>query len=117
MAILPPPPGSAKPAAVARPQPAEQTGGGGTAALIERARTLRFQFDQKARAQSVVFQAARAAADAAAVPTPGAARRAVKYDENQQQLIDAKDHIVIGEAVAGSGKTTTAVGYAAARPH
>lgn len=117
MAILPPPPGSAKPAAVARPQPAEQSGGGGTAALIERARTLRFQFDQKARAQSVVFQAARAAADAAAVTTPGAARRTVKYDENQQQLIDAKDHIVIGEAVAGSGKTTTAVGYAAARPH
>ncbi|CAN7366636.1 UvrD-helicase domain-containing protein [Variovorax sp. LjRoot178] len=117
MAILPPPPGSAKPAAVARPQPAEQTGGGGTAALIERARTLRFQFDQKARAQSVVFQAARAAADAAAVTTPGAVRRTVKYDENQQQLIDAKDHIVIGEAVAGSGKTTTAVGYAAARPH
>lgn len=117
MAILPPPPGSAKPAAVARPQPAEQTGGGGTAALIERARTLRFQFDQKARAQSVVFQAARAAADAAAVTTPASARRAVKYDENQQQLIDAKDHIVIGEAVAGSGKTTTAVGYAAARPH
>jgi F-box protein 18 (helicase) len=116
MAILPPPPGSAKPAAPARPQPAEQPGGGGTAALIERARTLRFQFDQKARAQSVVAQAARAAADAAAVRTPGAATRTVKYDENQQQLIDAKDHIVIGEAVAGSGKTTTAVGYAAARP-
>lgn len=117
MAILPPPPGSAKPAAVARSQPAEQSGGGGTAALIERARSLRFQFDQKARAQSVVFNAARAAADAAAVTTPGAGRREVKFDVNQQQLIDANDHIVIGEAVAGSGKTTTAVGYAAARPH
>ncbi|OUM00750.1 UvrD-helicase domain-containing protein [Variovorax sp. JS1663] len=119
MAILPPPPGSAKPAAPARPQPAEQSGGGGTAALIERARTLRFQFDQKARAQSVVAQAARAAADAAAVTTPtgtSPTKRAVKYDVNQQELIDAKDHIVIGEAVAGSGKTTTAVGYAAARP-
>jgi len=114
MAILPPPPGSAKPAL--GPQPAE---GGGTAALIERARSLRFQFDQKARAHSYSFQAARAAADAAAITTPkalGAAkRRQVDYDENQQLLIDAKDHIVIGEAVAGSGKTTTAVGYAAAR--
>lgn len=116
MAILPPPPGSVGPGIPARA--AEQLAGGGTSAP-ERARTLRYQFDQTARAHAFSFNTARAAAEAAAVSTPRPVtgpKREVKYDENQQQLIDAKDNTVIGEAVTGSGKTTTAVGYAAARP-
>lgn len=116
MAILPPPPGSARPDV--RSQPAEQPAGAISSA-IERSRNLRLQFDQTARASAFSFNSARAAAEAAAVTTPrppGSVKREIKYDDNQQQLIDAKDHIVVGEAVAGSGKTTTAVGYAAARP-
>lgn len=120
MATLPPPPGSARPGIP--PRAAEQQPGERASAL-ERARALRFQFDQTARAHAFSFNIARVAAEAAtqaaAVTTPRSAvgwKPEVKFDDNQQQLIDAKDHIVIGEAVAGSGKTTTAVGYAVARP-
>lgn len=117
MAILPPPPGSVRPDVPTR-SAGQQVSGAGSSA-IERARTLRFQFDQTARAHAFSFNTARAAAEASAVKTPPqatGAKREIRYDESQQQLIDAKDNVVIGEAVAGSGKTTTAVGYAAARP-
>lgn len=42
-------------------------------------------------------------------------RSGLPFDENQLELIRAEDDIVIGEAKAGAGKTTTAIGYADAR--
>lgn len=39
-----------------------------------------------------------------------------KFDDYQQAIIDCNDAQVVGEAIAGSGKTATAVGVAQARP-
>lgn len=47
---------------------------------------------------------------------PAAPRRKVNFTGEQQQIIDARGRIVVGRAKAGTGKTTTAVGYAEARP-
>lgn len=41
----------------------------------------------------------------------------VVYDSEQQRLIDCNDKVVVGEAFAGSGKTTTAIGYCRKRPN
>lgn len=88
-------------------------------------RSLRGQFEQAERARAFSFhvqQAGQAATPvtsvAAAALTGGAPAAAarVAYDESQQALIAADDRVVIGEAVAGAGKTTTAIGFAAARP-
>lgn len=43
-------------------------------------------------------------------------RSGASFDESQLELIHADSRIVIGEAVAGSGKTTSAIGFADARP-
>lgn len=107
MAItLPTPPGSVRPAAA-------------NSGAVERARQLRAQFEQSARARTFSFNVQNqvaAPATAAATAAPALAPRTVQYDENQRELIAAEDRVVIGEAVAGAGKTTTAIGYAAARP-
>ncbi|MBS0454079.1 MAG: ATP-dependent helicase [Proteobacteria bacterium] len=100
---LPPPPGSARPAL----QPA-------TAAALERARALRTQFQQTSRAQAFSFNVQRLTGAAPAEPSSLAPT--IKYDESQKELIAAEGKVVIGEAVAGAGKTTTAIGFAAARP-
>jgi hypothetical protein len=52
--------------------------------------------------------------------TPVAATPAkpdVKYTDEQQAIIDCQDQLVVADAFAGCGKTTTAVGYAKARPN
>lgn len=40
----------------------------------------------------------------------------IKYGSDQQEIIDCPSRIVVANAFAGTGKTTTAVGYAARRP-
>ena len=106
---LPPPPGSVRPAL----QPS-------TAAALERARALRTQFQQTSRAQAFSFNVQRLTgvvpSEPASLAPTIAPRPAVSYDENQKELIAAPEPVVIGEAVAGAGKTTTAIGFAAARP-
>lgn len=100
------PPGSARPEAA-------------SPSAVERARLLREQFEQSARARTFSFNVQNPSgnpAPAASLSPLDAPRPAVQYDESQRALIAATDHVVIGEAVAGAGKTTTAIGYAAARP-
>lgn len=41
----------------------------------------------------------------------------IAYDESQLSVINCTDHKICAEAKAGAGKTTTAIGYAALRPH
>lgn len=41
----------------------------------------------------------------------------IKYGSDQQEIIDCPSRIVVANAFAGTGKTTTAVGYAARRPN
>lgn len=43
-------------------------------------------------------------------------RPAVTYTDEQQAIICAQGRVVVGRAKAGTGKTTTAIGYAEARP-
>ena len=57
---------------------------------------------------------ARAARAAASLSRPNGS--SVQYDEAQQRVIDCQDAIVVAEAFAGAGKTTTAVGFTEARP-
>lgn len=40
----------------------------------------------------------------------------VRYTDEQQEIIDCHDQLVVADAFAGCGKTTTAVGYSRARP-
>jgi F-box protein 18 (helicase) len=40
----------------------------------------------------------------------------IKYGDDQQEIIDCPSRVVVANAFAGTGKTTTAVGYAARRP-
>jgi len=50
-------------------------------------------------------------------PPPGAQREAaISFDESQQAVIACQDKLVVAEAFAGAGKTTTAVGFTDARP-
>lgn len=44
------------------------------------------------------------------------ARKAIQYTDEQQAAITCNEPIVVVDAKAGTGKTTTAVGYALARP-
>lgn len=39
-----------------------------------------------------------------------------RYDDDQMAVIECRDKCVVAEAFAGAGKTSTAIGYAAARP-
>lgn len=50
-------------------------------------------------------------------PVRSIAQAVREYTGQQQAIIDAEADIVVAEAKAGSGKTTTAVGYTEARPH
>ncbi|TAL65736.1 MAG: ATP-dependent helicase [Burkholderiaceae bacterium] len=79
----------------------------------QRASQLRQGLEESARSHAFKFNAQNTRA-AAPITTPPAAG-SVNYDEHQRELIAATDRVVIGEAVAGSGKTTTAIGFAAAR--
>lgn len=91
-------------------------------------RHLRGQFEQAERARAFSFHVQQAGGAGNAAPTsldPIAAATTpasttvgtrVAYDESQQALIAADEQVVIGEAVAGAGKTTSAIGFAAARP-
>lgn len=44
------------------------------------------------------------------------AKKTPRYDEYQQAVIECESRVVVAEAFAGAGKTTTAIGYAKARP-
>ena len=46
-----------------------------------------------------------------------AAPTAVRYDDAQMAVINCHDKLVVAEAFAGAGKTTTAVGFTEARPN
>lgn len=39
-----------------------------------------------------------------------------RHDDSQVRVIECQDKVIVAEAFAGAGKTTTAIGYAAARP-
>ena len=39
-----------------------------------------------------------------------------RYDDAQQAVIECNDRIVVAEAFAGAGKTSTAIGFTDARP-
>lgn len=41
----------------------------------------------------------------------------VRYDDAQMRVIECRDPMVVAEAFAGAGKTTTAVGFTEARPN
>ena len=58
-------------------------------------------------------------------PPPGSLARhelasreaaAPKYDDSQLAVIKSESRNLVAEAFAGAGKTTTAIGFAAARP-
>ncbi|MDL5034339.1 AAA family ATPase [Pelomonas sp. APW6] len=53
----------------------------------------------------------RSAAISSSKPVPD-----VRYTDEQQAIIDCHDQLVVADAFAGCGKTTTAVGYSRARP-
>lgn len=48
---------------------------------------------------------------------PTGAARPVSYDAEQRDVISCNDKLIVVEARAGAGKTTTAVGFTQARPH
>jgi len=48
--------------------------------------------------------------------TSGVSGSSIRFDEYQEAIIRCNDHIVVAEAFAGAGKTTTAIGFTAARP-
>lgn len=48
--------------------------------------------------------------------SPPQASATVRYDDAQQRVIDCQDAMVVAEAFAGAGKTTTAIGFTDARP-
>ena len=88
----------------------------GFSSFAERTRELRAQLDVTARSSAFRATVAAAAPAVAAARSVKSARTGVAFDEHQLELIHAQDRVVIGEAVAGSGKTTTSIGFADARP-
>jgi len=50
------------------------------------------------------------------IDAPEPRRQRVVYTDEQQAIISANGRVIVGRAKAGTGKTTTAVGYAEARP-
>lgn len=80
-------------------------------------RTLMARQGEPSQAAAPLRTAVRAAAaHLVADQTLARAQSQVQYSDEQRAIIDEQAPIVVANAFAGTGKTTTAVGYAAARP-